>query len=64
MYWNPGTITTDRVIGLETNIYNVKDEGLIWTGLTKTTNPGNVEKLVMEVAGVVRAKLREQKLIQ
>jgi hypothetical protein len=63
MYWDAGTLSTDRVIGMETNIYNAKDEQLIWTGLTRSTNPGNVQRLITEVAEVVRAKLREQKLI-
>lgn len=62
-YYDPGTFSTDRVIGIETNIYNAKDETLIWSALTKSTNPGNVDKLVAEVAEVVRAKLRDQKLI-
>jgi hypothetical protein len=63
MYWDAPTITTDRILGIETNIYNAKDEMLIWSGYTKTTNPGKIDALVAEVAGVVRAKLREQKLI-
>jgi hypothetical protein len=63
MYWDAGTLSTDRVIGMETNIYNAKDEQLIWTGLTRSTNPGSVQRLINEVAEVVRAKLREQKLI-
>jgi hypothetical protein len=63
MYYDSGTVVTNRIVGIETNIYNAKDEALIWSGLTKTTNPDQVDKLVAEVAGVVRAKLREQKLI-
>jgi hypothetical protein len=63
MYWEPGSVTTDRVVGIETNIYNAKDASLIWSGVTKTTNPDQMEKFIPEVAAVVRAKLRRQQLI-
>ncbi|MEO6876356.1 MAG: hypothetical protein ABI222_16185 [Opitutaceae bacterium] len=62
-FYDPGSIRTDRVVSIETNIYDAKDESLIWSGVTKTTNPENVEDLVAQVTKVVRAKLRAQKLI-
>lgn len=57
------TVSTDRIVGIETNIYNAADEKLIWTGLTKSTNLSKPADFVKEVAEVVRQKLREQKLI-
>lgn len=64
LYWEPGTVVNDRMVGIETNIYSVKSEGLVWSGYTKTRNPRDVATLVAEIAEVVRAKLREQRLIQ
>jgi hypothetical protein len=57
------TVSTDRIVGIETNIYSAQDEKLIWTALTKSTNLSKPEDFVKEVAEVVRKKLREQKLI-
>jgi hypothetical protein len=59
----PPTVTKDQYMSVETNIYNAKDGKLIWTGLTRSKNPNERGNLVPEVAAVVRAKLREQKLI-
>lgn len=61
--WETGTVSTDRVIGIETNIYSVKDEGLVWSGLTRTRNPSSLDQTIGEVAEVVRARLQAQKLI-
>lgn len=63
-YYDPPKMYVDRIIGIETNIYNARDQALIWTGITKSTNPKGVDQLIAEVAGVVRSKLRSQGLIK
>ena len=60
----PPSITKDVLMNLETAIYDAKTGKLIWTGMTKTTNPSERNNTIPEVAAAVRAKLREQKLIQ
>jgi len=60
----PPSITTDQLMSIETNIYDAKSGKLIWTGLTRTKNPDERHNTIVEVAAVVKAKLREQKLIQ
>ncbi len=64
LYWETGTVVHDRLVGIETNIYSADSESLVWSGYTKTRNPRDVATLVAEIAEVVRAKMREQKLIQ
>jgi hypothetical protein len=59
----PPSVTTEVIMRIETNIYNAKDGKLIWTGLSRTSNPSESANLIGEVAGVVRARMREQKLI-
>lgn len=58
-----GRIRTDRVLGIETNIYQAQDETLIWSGFTRSQDPANVSQLVADVADAVRTRLREQGLI-
>ncbi len=62
-YWEPGTIVNDRLVGIETNIYDVASENLVWSGYTKTRNPRDVATLIAEIADAVKSKLRSQKLI-
>jgi len=63
-YYDPPKMYVDQIVGIETNIYNAGDQKLIWTGITKSTNPEGIDKLIAEVAGVVRSKLRSQGLIK
>ncbi|MBC8011186.1 MAG: hypothetical protein H7067_13945 [Burkholderiales bacterium] len=55
--------TTDRIVVVETNIYDVKTEKLIWSGTTESYNPGKLENLVTDASAAVIAELRKQKLI-
>lgn len=62
-YYEPATITTDTIIGVEMNIYDVASGELIWSGITRTYNPDSAGQLAEEVASAVLGKMREQKLI-
>ena len=61
--YEPPSITKDVLMSIETTIYDAKTEKLIWIGLTQTKNPDERHNTIPEVAAVVKAKLREQKLI-
>ena len=45
-----GYTTPDTIIHLETNLYVVKGEHLIWTGKTETFNPENLDELIVNLA--------------
>ena len=55
--------TTDQIVVIETNIYDVRTEKLVWSGTTESFNPGSLEKLVTDASNAVLAELRKQKLI-
>ena len=63
MLYDPGSVRTDTVVRVQTNIYSVKDGKLLWSGTSRTTNPGNVERLVKNVVRDVVHALREQALL-
>ncbi len=44
---------TTRIYTIETNVYSIKEDKIIWTALTKTTDPEGVNKLTGETAKVV-----------
>jgi hypothetical protein len=58
-----GYVHTERVFHMETQVYSVKDDKLVWGAITKTTNPKNARQLVEDVAKTVGEALRKQKLI-
>ncbi len=57
--YSPGYYQTDRLVGVETNIYDTSDGKLVWSGLTQTTNPTDVRKLVADTAKKVRQEMRK-----
>jgi len=59
MYSTPGYYTTDKNYFIETTIYSVSPNKLLWTGTTKTVNPEKVNKAVNEIADVVVAKMKQ-----
>jgi hypothetical protein len=58
------TTTVDQVVGIETNIYTADKAQLVWSGVTKSYNPGDMTTLVTEVAKAVRTQLEKQGLVQ
>ena len=55
----PGYYQQDRLVGVETNVYDVKSGKLVWSGLSQTTNPEGVRKLVADTAKAVRNEMRK-----
>lgn len=58
-YSTPGYYSTDKSYFVETTVYSVDPDKLLWTGTTKTVNPTNIEKTVNEIADVVSAKMQK-----
>ncbi len=55
--WNysktPGYYTTTKTFTVETNVYSIKEDKIIWTALTETTNPNGLKKMTDEIVKVV-----------
>lgn len=64
IYSSPGYYTTDKNYFIETTIYSVEPNKLLWTGTTKTVNPSKVDKAVNDIADVVAAKMKEDGFIK
>ncbi len=52
-YSTPGYYTTSKTYTIETNVYSIKEDKIIWSALTETTDPNGVKKMTDEVASVV-----------
>jgi hypothetical protein len=62
-YYEPGRYATDRIVQIETNVYEVAGERLIWSGATTSLNPGKLENLIKDAADAIREKLVSEKLL-
>ena len=57
-YSTPGYYTTDKNYMIETTLYSVNPDKLLWTGTTKTVNPSKIDNTVNAIAEAVSAKMR------
>ncbi|MFM9910125.1 MAG: hypothetical protein ACKVOW_12285 [Chitinophagaceae bacterium] len=62
-YSTPGYYTTTKTYTIETNVYSIKEDKIIWSGISETTNPDGVKKLTEEVAAVVYKKMIKEGFI-
>ena len=51
------------MVHLETNLYAVDGEKLVWSGKTETFNPSNTNSLIDELAKTIIGELAKAKLI-
>lgn len=67
--WMAGPVTMgndvriDDVVYVETLVYSLKQNKLVWSGQSKTTNPPNIDKFVRLLSDEVAAELKKDNLI-
>ena len=58
-----GEIRTDTIVVVETLVYGLRENKLLWAGQSKTRNPRNVDRLVGDTATQVAQELERLGLI-
>jgi hypothetical protein len=59
----PAYMTLDSKLLIETNIYSLASEKLLWSGTTQNLQPRLMETLIKDVADVVSKRLKREGLI-
>lgn len=62
-YSTPGYYETTKTFTVETNIFSVKENKIIWTGQTQTTDPNGVTQMTEEIARVIYKKMLSEGFI-
>lgn len=62
-FYDPVSVRSDTIVRIQTDIYSVAEGKLLWSGVSRSMNPSNVEKLVAGVADAVAGKLRKDGLL-
>ena len=63
MVSSPGYIDQYRVYTVETNVYTVKDGKLVWSVVSETFDPTNINKAVEEFVWLIRDELHSDGLL-
>jgi len=61
--WRGAEIRTDTIIMIETLVYSLQQNRLVWGGQSKTKNPANLDRLIEDTAKQVVDELVRQGLI-
>lgn len=62
-FYNPGYYRTDQMVRVETSIYSLAQNRLLWSGVTESFNPSSQAAMVAEIAEAVMQNLRKQGLL-
>ncbi len=62
-FYTPGYYREDQNYIIETNVFSVKQNKVLWSGITSTLDPVNMDKTVDEVWTAVIARMKEQGFI-
>jgi hypothetical protein len=63
MPWFNTQLEVFTVVSVETLVYSLRQNKLVWGGQSTTTNPADVERLVADTAGKVAKELERQGLL-
>lgn len=61
--YSPGYVTTDKILSVETLIFSVSQNKLVWAGQSETTNPSRIDSFMRELVQVVGNEVRKSGLI-
>lgn len=59
----PGYYTTHDIVKLETNLYDVESEELVWSAHSRTFSPESVDEIIVDLTKLVIKDLADRKLI-
>jgi hypothetical protein len=61
--YSPGYLQTDTIVHVETLVYNLKTDKLIWAGESQTMNPSKAEGMIKELMDEAANEMRKDGLI-
>ena len=61
--YSTGSVQTDTQVTIETLLYSLKQDKLLWAGTSRTSNPDGIQGLVTEVADAVSREVAKQGLV-
>ena len=57
--WQPGRLAVSRVVKMETLVYSLEQDQLVWGGVSRTFDPGRIEDFIAELAAAVSQQMAD-----
>jgi hypothetical protein len=61
--YDPGYLVTDTVVTLESNVYSISRDELIWSSRSETISPSSIESLMNSVIEATVKEMKRQKVL-
>ena len=61
--YSPGYVVTDTIVRVETLVFDLKQNKLVWAGQSETTNPDNLAQFMRDLVKAVGADMRKKGVI-
>lgn len=61
--YSPGYMSTDQIVTVETLVFSVSQNRLLWAGQSETTNPANIDEFIAELTHVVGGEIRKSGIV-
>jgi hypothetical protein len=62
--YSPGYISTETIVSVETLVYSLEQDKLLWAGRSQTTNPSRVDTLIKELANNAANEMKKAGLLK
>ena len=62
--YDPGYLRTDTIVYVETLVYSLEKDKLVWAGRSQTTNPSKVADFIKELTAGAAKEMKKQGLIK
>jgi len=59
----PGYLETEKVVSVETLIYSLRQDQLVWAGVSRTVDPSNLDSFIEELAGAITDQMKSDGLL-
>lgn len=61
---SPGYLETDTIVSVETLIYSLPNDKLLWAGISETTDPSNLDTFIKEIVKKAGEEIQKSGLVQ
>jgi hypothetical protein len=61
--WEPGYLEVDKIVKVETLVYSLEQDQLVWAGVSKTVNPEKIDDFIAELAKSVSKEMAKEGLL-
>jgi hypothetical protein len=64
MAYDPGYLRTDTIVAVETTVYSLKQDKMLWGGMSETVNPSKADAFMKDLSKGIAKEMKKAGLLQ